>query len=476
MADRVPSLIIDAFRAQREGPAGLERRSRRRLADLVSHARQSSPFYRSLYRGLPDRLEDVALLPVVNKQTLMARFDDWVTDPAVTADAVHAFVADPALVGQRLLGRYQAATTSGTTGHRGLFLIDDPTLTVATAITVRMLLSWLTARDVLQIVRGGGRLTMVVATGGHFATAVAATKLRTSPLRPRLISVLPVHTAMPDLVAKLNGLQPTILAPYATVGLLLAAEQSAGRLLITPALVVLAAEGLSDTDRHRVVDAFPTAQVVSSYAATECPFLSYSCPAGWQHVNSDWAILEPVTADHQPVPPGQLSDTALVTNLANRLQPILRYNLGDQVLANPDPCPCGSPLPAVRVRGRAADLVTFPDAHHRSVTLPPLALSSLADRVPGLDLVQIVQTTPTTLSVRIRPRVLNSGDPRWIDLSGQLTRLLTSHQLGHVSVQLAEEEPQPTPGGKYRSVIPLPSQPVSPPMADPRGDANAAAG
>ena len=118
---------------------------------------------------------------------------------------------------------------------------------------------------------------MVVATGGHFATAVAAARLRSNPLRRRLISVLSVHTAMPELVAQLNQLQPAILAPYATVGLLLAGEQLAGRLHIAPVLVVLAAEGLTDTDRRRIADAFPTAQVVSSYAATECPFLSYSC-------------------------------------------------------------------------------------------------------------------------------------------------------------------------------------------------------
>lgn len=138
MADRVPSLVLDAFRAQREGAAGLERRLRQRLADLVELARRSSPFYRSLYRGLPERVADVARLPVVDKQTLMAQFDDWVTDPMITLDAVQAFVADPSLVGQRLRGRYQVATTSGTTGHRGMFIVDDHSMTVATAIIVRM--------------------------------------------------------------------------------------------------------------------------------------------------------------------------------------------------------------------------------------------------------------------------------------------------------------------------------------------------
>lgn len=456
MTEHPLGLVLDQARARRQGPAGVQRRQQRRLTDIVHHARRSSPYYRSLYRGLPERVEDVALLPVVDKAALMARFDDWVTDPAVTADQVRAFVADPTLIGEQLLGRYQVATTSGTTGHRGIFLLDRRTLKVAGALGVRMLSSWLTVGDLLSVVRGGGRTAMVVATGGHFASAVAAARLRQSPTRSRMLTVLPVHTPLPELVRELNWLQPAVLAPYATTAALLATEQHAARLHITPTLVVLAAEGLSSSEQHRIATAFPTAKVVSSYAATECPFLSFSCPEGWLHVNSDWAILEPVTADHQPVPPGQLSDTVLLTNLANQVQPILRYDLGDQIRQRPDPCPCGSPFPAIQVHGRAADLITFTGADGRPVTLPPLALSSLADTTPGFNLIQIVQTAPTNLTVRIRPSVDGARDASWADLSGQLTRLLTAHRLSHITIELADQEPQPTAGGKYRSVIPLP--------------------
>jgi phenylacetate-CoA ligase len=106
-----------------------------------------------------------------------------------------------------------------------------------------------------------------------------------------------------------------VLAPYAPTAALLATEQQAGRLRIRPALVALAAEGLPDREIGRIAAAFGAA-VGSSYAATECPFLSYSCGQGWLHVNADWAILEPVDADHRPTPPGQQSHTVLVTNLA----------------------------------------------------------------------------------------------------------------------------------------------------------------
>jgi len=91
---------------------------------MVSFARASSPAYRAAYRDLPDRVEDPRQLPVTSKAELTRQFDGWVTDRRVAQAAVNAFVADPALVGERFQGRYTAATTSGTTGTRGVFVID----------------------------------------------------------------------------------------------------------------------------------------------------------------------------------------------------------------------------------------------------------------------------------------------------------------------------------------------------------------
>lgn len=56
------------------------------------------------------------------------------------------------------------------------------------------------------------------------------------------------------------------------------------------------------------------------------------CRRGRLHVNSDWFILEPIDAAGRPTPPGERSDSVLVTNLANRVQPVIRYDLGDSVV------------------------------------------------------------------------------------------------------------------------------------------------
>jgi phenylacetate-coenzyme A ligase PaaK-like adenylate-forming protein len=450
------ALAFDGRRAHRGGPAAIAARQHARLAALVDYARTRSPFYRQFYAGLAGRVEDPRLLPVTGKAVLMARFDDWVTDPGVTLERVQAFVADPALIGQRLRGAhagYTVATTSGTTGTRGLFLLDERALGVANVVGARVLSSWLRPAVLPRLLAGRGRVAMVVATGGHFASAAAAARLGAGSSAGGR-RVFGVDTSLPELVAQLNAFQPAVLAPYATTGLLLATEQQAGRLRIRPALVALAAEGLPDGEEGRIAAAFGAA-VGNSYAATECPFLSYGCREGWLHVNADWAILEPVDAHHRPTPPGQQSHTVLVTNLANRVQPILRYDLGDSVLQRPGPCPCGNPLPAIRVQGRTADLLTFPTPTGQIVTITPLTLTTRLDRLPGIALFQIEQTTPTELMVRLRPAPGADPERIWRAAHRELSDLLATSGLGHVRVRRADQGPRPATGGKYRLVQPL---------------------
>lgn len=373
----------------------------------------------------------------------MARFDDWVTDREVTREKLHAFVGDPELIGERFLGKYTVATTSGTTGTPEIFVMDDRSLAVTSTLMFRVLRAWL-------IVLGRGRLAMVIATGGHYASNVIASRLRKR--RSPMIQILPVQMPLLDMVAELNRFRPAILASYASMGALLAGEQQAGRLRINPALVVLSAEGLPTAEYDRIATAFK-AKVRHTYAATECPFISYSCEQEWVHVNSDWLVLEPVNADYRPTPPGEQSHTVLVSNLANRVQPILRYDLGDRVLQRPDSCPCGNPLPAIRVQGRAADVLTFLTDRGEQVSIPPLAFE--LDHIPGVELFQVVQTTPTSLRVRLRQ--VSAADPErlWQAVHAEITRLLTAHKLGHVTVERAEEPPEQSPGGKYRTLIPL---------------------
>ena len=219
-------------------------------------------------------------------------------------------------------------------------------------------------------------------------------------------------------------------------------------------MVLLVAEGLAADEYQRIARVFNT-KVGNSYAASECPFISYNCECGWLHVNSDWVVLEPVDADYRPVPPGVQSHTVLVSNLANRVQPILRYDLGDSILERPDPCPCGNPLPAIRVQGRAADMLTFPTDGGERITMPPLLFGTSLYQIPGIEQFQVVQTAPANLRLRLRLEAGADPDRVWQAVHARITRLLTEHQLGHVTLERAKESPERSPGGEYREIIPL---------------------
>ncbi len=451
MTEHVAGLIWDAWRTRKKGADAIAGRQRARLADMVSHARSCSPYYRELYRDLPDRVESPVQLPVTDKKMLMERFDEGCTDRAVTLEAAEALVDDTRRIGELFLDKYTLVTTSGTTGRRGIFVIDDRTMAVMTAMMFRWIGDWLSPGDFLKIIARRGRLAMIMATGGHFASAVAAARLKRR--RGSRVEVLSAHTPMTDLVERLNRFQPAMLAPYASMAALLADEQEAGRLRIDPVLLALSAEGLPEAEYGRIARVFD-AKVGNSYAASECMFFSYTCREGWLHVNADWLAFEPVDADYRPVAPGEQSHTVLISNLANRVQPILRYDLGDSVLQRPDPCPCGNPLPAIRVQGRSADVLTFRTSGG-DVRLPPLALTQPLEAIRGVTLFQLAQSEPERLELRLQIAPMANADIVWREAEAGLRNVLAEHGLDHVVVERGGEPPEQGRGGKFREVIPL---------------------
>ena len=78
-----------------------------------------------------------------------------------------------------------------------------------------------------------------------------------------------------------------------------------------------------------------------------------------------------------------LPDDRWFTNLANRVQPILRYELGDSVTIVPAPCPCGNALPVIEVAGRSITSLSANSAGDLIAvsTSPSVSLGSIADSV-----------------------------------------------------------------------------------------------
>jgi phenylacetate-coenzyme A ligase PaaK-like adenylate-forming protein len=192
---------------------------------------------------------------------------------------------------------------------------------------------------------------------------------------------------------------------------------------------------------------------VDLYNATEVNGSTFVCRAHAMHYSADWFIFEPVDEQYRAVPAGQPSHSLLVTNLANYVQPIIRYELGDSVTLLPDRCPCGSALPSFRVEGRADEILSFTNAEGTEVKLLPLALETILEETPCLRRFQLIQTGVRTLLLRLEAEPGAEMASVWAAAEGHLRGYLEERGLAPITIERSSDQPRPNArGGKLRHV------------------------
>ncbi|MDP1901743.1 MAG: hypothetical protein Q8K96_15005 [Rubrivivax sp.] len=332
-------------------PARVGRRFRRaRLARLIATAQRDSPLYARRNAGAQE-LSDFA---PVTRAELMHQFNDWATDRRITREAAEAFVADPDGVADAWLGRYLLWTSLGSGGEPGLFVQDAASLAAYEALDALRLRAADPAQAALGLWGLGRRFAYVGAIGGHRAGHASIERLRRvvpAAWAPQ-VDVLSAREPLPLLAERLQALQPGVLITHPSCAAALAGLQAQGELHLRLDELWLGGEPLMPAQRERLHGAFGCT-VRNSYGSSEFRSIAYECRHGSLHLNDDWVILEAVDEHWRAVPPGVLSHTTLLTNLANLTQPLLRCELPDRVRFLTEPCPCGSALPVIEVQGRA---------------------------------------------------------------------------------------------------------------------------
>jgi phenylacetate-coenzyme A ligase PaaK-like adenylate-forming protein len=169
----------------------------------------------------------------------------------------------------------------------------------------------------------------------------------------------------------------------------LVGEARAGRLTIRPSRVLTMAEPLFDDIRDGA-ERHWGAPVANMWGTSEAGIVGLGCFAEpGMHLADDQVIVEPVDEHGRPVPAGVRSHKVLVTGLANKLQPLIRYEITDQVVMLDEPCTCGSAFRRVAdIQGRLDDEFSYGDG----VRIHPHVFRSVFVREPALSEYQVNQT------------------------------------------------------------------------------------
>jgi len=167
------------------------------------------------------------------------------------------------------------------------------------------------------------------------------------------------------------------------------------------------------------------------------------------HLNEDIAVCEPIDIGGRPVALGEPAAKLLVTNVVNKVLPLIRYELTDEVtfLAEPNPDPWTGRRIA-DVQGRLDDMFRYATG----VLVHPHVFRSALGRRQGILDYQVRQL-PRGADIAVR----TTAPVNLQDLSREIVEVLTRLGLGDpvVSIQVVADFNRQAGTGKLRRFIPL---------------------
>lgn len=354
--------------------AAIERRQRRLLRSHLRFLRRRSPYFRDLLatRSFSD-------LPLMDKSVMMSRFDeintvgvgkDEALALAIANERSRDFDAD--------LGSNSVGLSSGTSGHRGLFVVSSAERDAWVGTVL--------ARTLPRGTLFGHRIALFLRADNTLYESVGS--------RAVSFRYFDVYADMDANIARLREYRPTILVAPPSVLRLIARAADAGGFDVVPQRVYSVAEVLEISDEQRITASLGQSVLHQLYQCTE-GFLAHTCEHGVIHLNEDNILVEREALDAERFTP-------IVTDLRRRAQPIVRYRLGDVLRERTSPCPCGSALTAIeRIEGREGDTLLFRSLDGRDLPVFADVITRALLFADGFDEYRITQIGESRLQIAL---------------------------------------------------------------------------
>lgn len=391
------------------------------LADVAGHV----PYYRKVFADaglVPSEVggpADLQRLPFLTKTLIRAHTEDLRADDA------------------RGLARFN---TGGSSGEPLIFFIGDERVSHDVAAKWRATRWW--EVDI------GDREIVVWGSPIELGAQDRVRQLRDALMRTELMPAFEMSEDKLDgFVARIRARRPAMLFGYPSAISHIArhAEKRGVRLDdLGVRVVFVTSERLYDHQRECIERLFGC-PVANGYGGRDAGFIAHQCPSGSMHITAEDIVVEIVDAAGQVLPPGQ-SGEIVVTHLATRDFPFIRYRTGDIGVLDDAPCACGRGLPVLKeIQGRSTDFVIAMDG----TVMHGLSLIYVLRDIPTVRAFKIVQESLALTRVEVEPGETFSERDAQAIRSGLQARLGASVEIAVEPVaQIAPER-----SGKFRYVI-----------------------
>lgn len=396
-----------------------------RLRALLTEAGRSVPYYRDLFRAQgfdPAQLSGIAdlqRLPFLTKPLIRAHSDALKHEQA------------------QGLARFN---TGGSSGEPLVFFIGNERVSHDVAAKWRATRWWGVDIGDPEIVVWGSPIEL--------GSQDRVRALRDKLLRTELLPAFEMSEArLDDFIAAIRHRKPKMLFGYPSALSHIAghAEKRGQRmddLGIRVAFVT--SERLYDEQRATIGRVFGC-PVANGYGGRDAGFIAHQCPQGGMHLTTEDIVVEIVDRDGQALQPGQPGEI-VVTHLATKDFPFIRYRTGDVAVLSTERCACGRGLPLLKeIQGRTTDFLVAANG----TVMHGLALIYILRDLPGVRQFKIVQES------LLQTRILLVTDRAFVETcTSDIVRQVKARLGAAVNVTLDRvDDIPPEKSGKYRYVV-----------------------
>ena len=396
-----------------------------RLRSLLQEAGQHVPYYRSMFQRLGfvpsqlNSLDDLQRLPFLTKADIRAH----------TEDLKHEH--------SQGLARFN---TGGSSGEPLIFFIGNERVSHDVAAKWRATRWWDVDIGDPEIVVWGSPIEL--------GAQDVVRRVRDQLFRTELLPAFEMsHAKLDSFIATIRRVRPKMLFGYPSALTHIAKHaQKTGVLMSDLGIRVafVTSERLYDEQRATISSVFGCS-VANGYGGRDAGFIAHECPQGGMHLTFEDIVVELVDSQGRAVPEGSPGEI-VVTHLATKDFPFIRYRTGDVAVMSSARCACGRGLPMLQeIQGRTTDFVVAEDG----TVMHGLALVYVIRDLAGVESFKIVQESLTHTEVFLV--TTSKFDPACIDGIVQTFQ----RRLGptvNVAVKLVSTIP-PEKSGKFRYVV-----------------------
>jgi phenylacetate-CoA ligase len=193
------------------------------------------------------------------------------------------------------------------------------------------------------------------------------------------------------------------------------------------------------------------AEIINLYASKEVYNMAHQCPTGpHYHINAELVLLEVLDNNGEPCKPG-VRGRCIVTPFLNTAQPLIRYEIGDEVTLG-EVCSCGRSLPVLeKIDGRTTHLFRLPDGRRIAPVVPLQFRAAI-----GASAIQLVQKAP----LEIEFRYVSTGKTSHPDFSA-VSQMLQRQTMAGMKIRFENlaELPLSASGKLMEFICELPPEP-----------------